>query len=90
MEANVKKVPVFATLFFGLIIFMVGFMINVMIIPSSMEITDDTFWICSIPSILIMSGIVIYSVFSENNKLAEFCGAGSLFISFIMMILGGS
>ena len=89
MEAKTKT-PVLSTMCFTAIILLVGFVINIMIIPSSMEISDDTFWICSIPTLLIMLGVVISTVFGDNNKLAEFCGAGSLFISFIMMILGGS
>jgi uncharacterized membrane protein len=90
MEANVKKVPVFSTMFFAAIILLVGFMLNVMIIPSGIEMSDDIFWLCSIPTLLIMSGVVIFTVFGEKNKLAEMCGAGSILISFIMMILGSS
>ena len=77
-------------MFFAAIILLVGFMLNVMIIPSGIEMSDDIFWLFSIPTLLIMSGVVIFTVFGEENKLAEMCGVGAIMLSFIMMVCGSS
>ena len=87
MEANVKT-PVFATMFFAVAILLVGFMINVMMIPSDAELTDDVFWLYSVPTLVIMCGVVIDAVYESER--ARKCGVVALLLSLIMMILGSS
>ncbi len=90
MEANVNKTPIFATVFFTVIVLFVGFIMNIMMIPSGAELTDDIFWLYSVPTLFIMSGSIIFAVFGEKNKLAEMCGVGAIMLSFIMMVCGSS